>query len=163
MWLFLGLIQFFDNWIITMANNGLLLKVARNVTFDFLPNRASDHKHDFLMTVLSVGCRSKAHHITSLDFIENHFVPGRGNMMTFVDDHLPVLINQIRNQAVLFINQALIGGDINFAARSFLPTANNSHLYATDKRTQSLLPLVKKLPTMSQNQGADFAVTNDAN
>jgi len=86
------------------------------------------------MTVLSVGRRSKAHDITGFDFIEDHFVSGRRNMMAFVDDHLPVLINQIRNQIVLFINQALIGGDINLPARSFLPTANNSHFYATDKR-----------------------------
>ena len=49
-------------------------------------------------------------------------------MMTFIDDHMSVILNQGGNGIVFLVNQTLIGRDINNAGRLFLPTPYDTDL-----------------------------------
>jgi len=82
------------------------------------------------------------------------FEANGGQVMAFVDDEMPVVGDQIRDDTLP--HHALHEGHIDIPGRLLLPAMDNAQLVRRDvqKRLETHHPLTEKLPTMVQQRSA---------
>ena len=94
---------------------------------DTMPYLAALHEDDRLVTVLSRHRRRKAEYKLRLRPPGHKFEARRREMMTFVDDEMPVIRDEIRYLAPP--REALDQGDVDDARRSAASAANVSRFF----------------------------------
>ena len=64
-------------------------------------------------------------------------------MMAFIDDDLPVLLDQLRDRIVFLIDQALVSGNVDLPSRFLFTAANYTDERTLKEGVESLPPLIK--------------------
>ena len=60
----------------TFSNDDTLDKLRPMFSPDFVTNGSCDHKHDFLVAILTVRRCGEAYNISGADFVKQHFITG---------------------------------------------------------------------------------------
>ena len=123
-----------------------------------MPNGAGSHKDDLLVAVLSFWGSSKAEHVFRSNFVQYHFKARCGYVVTFINYHMPIVLNNGRNGIVFLVNQALIRRYVNDSSRLILSAADDADLRFWQKRAQSFLSLIKQLATVYKNERVCIAL-----
>ena len=119
---------------------------------DAMTNRAALHEDDWMMAVLSRHRRGQTEHVSRLGLPRDGFKAHGGKVMAFIDDDMPVVGDQIGDDALS--DQALHERDIDVSGRLLLSAVDDAELVRRDiqEGLESRHPLVEKLPTMDQHQ-----------
>ncbi|OIQ72318.1 hypothetical protein GALL_460570 [mine drainage metagenome] len=113
------------------------------------------HEDDRLLPVASDRSRCQTEHVLRLGPFQDGVEGDRANVVTFVDDHLSVALDQRAHLALA--GQGLHHGNVDLAGRLGLAAADGADHALADaqKRLQPLLPLLQQLGAMHQHQGVD--------
>ena len=116
-----------------------------------MTDRAALHKDYWMMSVLTRHRRREAEHILSFGLARDGFKAHGGKVMTFIDDNVPVVSHQIRDDTLLY--QALHDGDIDITGRLLFSAMYDAELGRRDiqKGLETRHPLVEKLAPMDED------------
>ena len=137
-----------ENDLVVEGPSGRLL-----LGIDAMTDRAALHEDDRVVAILPRHRCRQAKDISGLGLPRDGFEAHGGQVMAFIDDDMPVIGDQIGDDALS--NQALHEGDIDVPGRLLLPAMDNAELVRRDVQEglETRDPLIEKLPTMDENQG----------
>ena len=136
-------------------NNRVIERLRRRLRsgVDAMPDRTALHEDDWMMAILPRNRRRQAEDKTSLRSADDLFEAARRQVVTFVDDHVPIVTDAIVHDA--FADEALNDGHID-AARSACvrpPPIRPIDFAGTFRNVgETLDPLIQELPPMHEHQ-----------
>ena len=123
-----------------------------------MPHGAALHEDDWMMTVLARHRRGQAQDESRLRPTDHLFEAVRRQVVTFIDDHLPVIGDAIVHD--IFADEALNDRHIEQPGRLVAAAANAADRLRreVEKRRQPFDPLVQELAPMHEHQRIDAAL-----